>query len=505
MKIRLIKYIVGVLAIIFALTGCSNNSDELASVATAQTNSTSRLKVRGDNKYDLLGYGCDATGPYLDQMKAAYQVIDVVKLQASTGLVINDDPSHSELDIKAGIDAKTLLTKYDNKFTLDGAIPIGGIPFTASLSSEFTGSNTTTSKYSYAFADMNIYVSHYTIKQFTPVSTLQNYLTDNFKNDLLTLTPAQIISLYGTHVYTDIYTGGKMRFTYKSYVNNSTKESSATYGAKIGVSVAATGTSLAMSASTSATLSNTTTATTDLQQESMNYYTIGGTSASAFGSWTPGSGTSVPILFNQWSSTVSKTNAGSLQLMDIGDNSLMAIYELVADSVKKAALKTAVNNYILSKGITVLPVIPLYRYCNSNSNHFYTINWNELGIGGNGYNYEGIQAFIFQNQEANTVPFYRFCKNTTKSTGLFSSTTYVDHYYTTVKSSGDINGYKNEGIIGYVYATSSLNAIQTVGLRQFYKSSICDHFYTTSLTELGNGAGGWSYNGDCCYVVDGTK
>jgi len=498
MNIRLIKYILGALAIIFALTGCSKNSDELASVATAQTNYTPRLKVRGDNLYDLLGFGCDATRPYLDQKKAAYPVIDVVKLKAETGFVTSDDNVHSVLDIQAGSDAKTLLTKYNNKFTLEGGMPIGGIPFTATLSTEFTGSNTTTTKYSYAFADMNAYVSHHTIKQFTPVSTLQNYLTDNFKNDLLTLTPAQIISLYGTHVYTDIYTGGKMRFTYKSYVNNSTKESSATYGAKVGLT-AATNTSLSLSATTSYTV----TSASDFQQESMSYYTIGGTSASALGTWTPGSGTTPTINFNQWSQTVSKSNAYSLQLMDIGDSSLVAIYEFVADPIIKVALKTAVNNYILSKGITVLPVIPLYRYCNSNNNHFYTTNWNELGIGGlNSWKYEGIQAFIFQNQEANTVPFYRFCKTTKKNTGLFSYTTYYDHYYTTVKSSGDNSGYKYEGIIGYVYATSSLNAIPTVGLRQYYNSSIHDHSYTTSSTEFG---GGWSFNGDCCYVVDGTR
>jgi MAC/Perforin domain len=215
-------------------------------------------------------------------MKAAYPVIDVVKLKAATGLVTSDDNVHSVLDIKAGSDAKNLLTKYSKKFTVDGAIPIGGIPFTASLSNEFTGSNTTTTKYSYAFADMNAYVSHHTIKQYTPVSTLQNYLTDDFKNDLLTKTPAQIISLYGTHVYTDIYTGDKIRFTYKSYVKNSQKESSATYGAKVCIT-AATNTSLSLSATTS----HTVTSASDFQQESMSYYTIGGTSASALGTWTP--------------------------------------------------------------------------------------------------------------------------------------------------------------------------------------------------------------------------
>ncbi|MFZ4725403.1 MAG: MAC/perforin domain-containing protein [Paludibacter sp.] len=476
---------------------CSDNLTDATKDSMNQNNVSSKFKVRGDNKYDVLGFAFDATGPYLDIMKTTYPVIDVVKLQAVTGLIASDDPIHSELDIKSGSDAKTLLKKYSNKFSIAGAIPIEGIPFTASLSADFDGYKTTTSKYSYAIADMNVYVSHHTINKYTPLSTLQSYLTDNFKNDLLSLTPEQIISLYGTHVYTEIYTGGKMRFTYKSYVNNSTKESSASYGAKVGVTVA-TNTNLSLSATTSYTI----TGSNIFQQESMAFSTIGGTGASPLGTWTPGLGTSTPINFNQWSATVSKTTASSLQLIDVGDNSLMAIYEFVADPIKKAALKTAVDNYIMGKAITVLPVVPLYRYSDTKSNHFYTTNWNEIGIGGNNWYYEGIQAFIFQNQETNTVPFYRFYKNVKKKTGLFSSITYTDHYYTTVKSSGDNNGYINEGIIGFVYTTPTFN---TVGLRQYYNSSIFDHFYTTNINELGNGGMGYSYNGDCCYVIEGTK
>lgn len=496
---KLKKYILPLFLIL--MYSCSNNSPEATIDSTNINNVRPKFKVRGDNKYDLLGFGCDATGPYLDQMKAAYPVIDVEKLQAATGLVTSDDNVHSILDIQAGSDAKSLLSKYSNKFSIDGAIPIGGIPFTASLSAEFSGSNTTTSKFSYAIADLNVYVSHHTIKQYTSASTLQNYLTDNFKNDLLTLTPAQIISLYGTHVYTDIYTGGKMSFKYKAYINNNIKESSASYGAKVGVGKSTDAANVSLSASTT----YTTTASTDFYKESMTCSTIGGTSASPIGSWTFGSAT--PINFNQWSSTVSKSTPYSLQLIDVGANSLMAIYEFVADPAKKAALKTAINNYILSKGITVLPVVPLYRYCNNTSNHFYTTNWNDFGTGGNTWNCEGIQAFIFPNQEANTVPFYRFCKNVKKKTGLFSSITYIDHYYTTDYNSGIINQFtiENDGKpIGYVYPTNN-NPLNTVGLRQYNNPTNSDHFYTTSLTELGNGQGGYSFNCDCCYVVEGTR
>lgn len=490
---KIINYIFAVLAFTFVLTGCSNENEEASIDSINQNSSSSKLKVRGDNKYDMLGFAFDATGPYLDVKKTAYPVLDIVKLNAA-GLITSDEGVHTELDIKSGSDAKTLLKKLNAKFSIGGSIPIEGMPFTASLDGEFTSTRTLTSKFSYAFADMNVYAAHHTIKQTTLVSTLQDYLSDSFKADLLTLTPEQIISLYGTHVYTDIYTGGRLRFIYKSYVNTVNNEGVISFGAKMGIGKATD----ILNAQLSSTTTITETATSNFQQESMSFKSIGGTGASIIGTWTPGM---PPIInFNQWSSTVSKNNACSLQLIDVGDNSLMAIYELVADPNKKAALKAAIDNYIIGKAITVLPVVPLYRYSNTNTNHLYTTNWNEIGIGGNGWNYEGIQAFIFKNQEANTVPLYRFYTMIRKKTGFNRYTNYMDHYYTIVKSSGV--GYTNEGVIGYVYPTSLSGS---VGLRQYYNPSNCDHFYTTSGSELGSGQWGYSYNGDCCYVIDGTR
>lgn len=485
------KILIYLTAISLFLISCADNSNDInTEKSTAQTN---HYKVRGDNKYDVLGFGFDATGEYLDQMKTAYQVIDVQKLQDSTGLVISDDPIHSELDIKSGSDAKSFLQKFSTKFSVEGAIPINGIPFTGSLNAEFGSSKTISSKYSYAMADLKVYVSHHSINKNTPISTLKRYLTKQFLSDINTLTPAQIIASYGTHVYTDIYTGGKMSFQYKAYVNSTTKETSASYGAKMGVN-AATNTNLSVSNTTN----YTTTSSSSFQQEFMSYKTVGGTSASPMGTWTPNSGSSAPINFNQWSSTISKNTPYSLQLIDVGESSLKAIYEFVEDPIKKENLKNAVNQYILGKAFNVVPVKPLYRYCSNLNNHFYTTNWNEFGVGNDSWKYEGIAAFICEKQEENTVPLYRFFKKTKK----FLGHTYLDHYYTCDFNSGINNGYPYEGIEGYVY-TSPLN--NTVGLRQYYRSAIYDHFYTTDINELGNGSMGWNYNCDACYVFPGTR
>ena len=448
-------------------------------------NNSTKYKVRGDNKFDVLGFAFDATGGYLDQMETILPVIDVDALKANTGLVISDDAVHSSLVIEAGSDAKTLLLKYNRKFSAGGAIPIAGVPFTGSLNGEINEDRTIGSKYSYAMANMNCYISHHSIKEYTDISILQNYLTQSFKDDLLTKTPEQIVTLYGTHVYTDIYTGGSLRFKYKSNIKNNTKEGSVAYATKIGAG-ASTGINMSVSSSTILV----TTETTAYQLQNMEYASVGGSGGtSVLGSWTPGDGGVPSINFNQWSSTINKSNPNSLQLIDIGDNSLMAIYEFVADPAKKAALKVAVDNHILSKSFEVVPVVPLYMYENSSTkNHHYTTNWDELGKENGNWKYQKIAAFVCASQSTNTVPLYRFYR---VYKVLFGKS-YYNHYFTTNYQSGT-SAYNFEWIQCYVYASKSPG---TIKLYQYWNSSTHDHYYTTTQGVLP----GYGSETTCCYV-----
>ncbi|NIM15748.1 MAG: hypothetical protein GTO45_27485, partial [Candidatus Aminicenantes bacterium] len=72
-----------------------------------------------------------------------------------------------------------------------------------------------------------------------------------------------------------------------------------------------------------------------------------------------------------------------------------------------------------------------------------------------------------------------------------------DHYYTTNwnELGNGAGGYVYEGIACWVHNS------QLPGTKKFYRylnSSIGDHYYTTNWNELGNGAGGYVYEGVAC-------
>lgn len=133
---------------------------------------------------------------------------------------------------------------------------------------------------------------------------------------------------------------------------------------------------------------------------------------------------------------------------------------------------------------------PIHRYWNLRvGDHFYTTNWNELGNGKDGYNYEGTIGKAYSRKFIGTQPVYRYWnpRNT-------------DHFYTTNWSEleqGKV-GYHYEGIIGYVYPDFDCDRKPVY---RYWNSGNGDHFYTTNYHELGGGAQGWKYEGIMGYVI----
>ena len=109
-----------------------------------------------------------------------------------------------------------------------------------------------------------------------------------------------------------------------------------------------------------------------------------------------------------------------------------------------------------------------------------------------GYNYEGIQGYIYTSQIPGTVPLY-----------MLYNTKAGDHFYTiSPDGANPIGDWQPKGLIGYVYSESG--QADRLPLYRWYKPSPhkpkkTDHFYTTSRSEP-TSSSGYVYEGIECYV-----
>jgi len=143
----------------------------------------------------------------------------------------------------------------------------------------------------------------------------------------------------------------------------------------------------------------------------------------------------------------------------------------------------------------------LYRYWNETlQRHFYTSTISELEDGRDGWRYEGIVGAVAATSNCyipNAVPLYRF----------LDADNYK-HFYTASEEEADIvraRGWKEEGIVGYV---SPVNASEynTLPLHRLYRTISNDHFYTASTEEkeyaatnhgyIAEGTAGYIFNPD---------
>ena len=138
---------------------------------------------------------------------------------------------------------------------------------------------------------------------------------------------------------------------------------------------------------------------------------------------------------------------------------------------------------------TAMTRVALYRYWNpGGADHFYTTNWGELGFGRYGWNFEGVQCYVYQNPVTGSVPLYRYW-----------NPSIADHFYTT--NWGELGkgkyGWNYEGIQCYVFPVQTPGSLP---LYRYWNPTASDHFYTTNWNELRSGRYGWNYEGVQCYV-----
>ncbi|MFS2435370.1 MAC/perforin domain-containing protein [Bacteroides uniformis] len=298
----------------------------------------------GDGVYDILGYGYDITGPYLDTKSSRAIVFDTNKL-LEKGLITPYKLEESRFRYSSGKDVIDFTTNMSSSLQMStpGILKvIGG----ASLNIAFGGNSHYNSDYSFAYCTQQYIDSRYRISE-ADINVLKTCLTKQFIERLSTYTPEQIVEEYGTHVLKDIYLGTKFEVYYMAKSTSSSKKESINAGL---------GASLFSLFKMDGKFQYDESLAITNKEQSLYYFTIGGDPAVGVqGSLNPENSPSIDI--GKWMASV-KSSTPKFIDVDNNSQSFIPIYELVTDPTKKQTLKAYIDNYIKSKEVCSISLYP---------------------------------------------------------------------------------------------------------------------------------------------------
>lgn len=328
--------------VMLILSGCADEDIiERNSPSFPQSVNT---RSAGDGVYDILGYGYDITGPYLDTKSSRAIVFDTNKL-LEKGLITPYKLEESRFRYSSGKDVIDFTTNMSSSLQMStpGILKvIGG----ASLNIAFGGNSHYNSDYSFAYCTQQYIDSRYRISE-ADINVLKTCLTKQFIERLSTYTPEQIVEEYGTHVLKDIYLGAKFEVFYMAKSTSSSKKESINAGL---------GASLFSLFKMDGKFQYDESLAITNKEQSLYYFTIGGDPAVGVqGSLNPENSPSIDI--GKWMASV-KSSTPKFIDVDNNSQSFIPIYELVTDPTKKQTLKAYIDNYIKSKEVCSISLYP---------------------------------------------------------------------------------------------------------------------------------------------------
>lgn len=328
--------------VMLILSGCADEDIiERNSPSFPQSVNT---RSAGDGVYDILGYGYDITGLYLDTKSSRAIVFDTNKL-LEKGLITPYKLEESRFRYSSGKDVIDFTTNMSSSLQMStpGILKvIGG----ASLNIAFGGNSHYNSDYSFAYCTQQYIDSRYRISE-ADINVLKTCLTKQFIERLSTYTPEQIVEEYGTHVLKDIYLGAKFEVYYMAKSTSSSKKESINAGL---------GASLFSLFKMDGKFQYDESLAITNKEQSLYYFTIGGDPAVGVqGSLNPENSPSIDI--GKWMASV-KSSTPKFIDVDNNSQSFIPIYELVTDPTKKQTLKAYIDNYIKSKEVCSISLYP---------------------------------------------------------------------------------------------------------------------------------------------------
>jgi len=459
-----VAYIILALA---TLIGSCKKNEKLLPDSDATLKINNAIASGGDGKWDLLGYGLDATGDMLNSSSISdVSVFDMARFENDfrNKIDVNTTTEGTE-QYYGGASALDYLKDVTAKKSFDASgnvtvkkIGVDFLNFSGSINKNSSDQSITaySSRYSYATYEVSQRIKRLRFTEDANTQLLMQYLTPEFLNNVATQSADYLVNRYGTHVMLDISIGGRLRFNYSGAISNESDYEKNTKAVKVGL-----GFSLLKVIGVNISSDKTTEEITKIVRETRNKEYIGkfygGTNSGRSIAIDKDGNTSETINIASWQQSISDRNAAL-----IGVGRTVFLYELIADPVKKALVKTAVEKHIKDNQLLLAPTEVYEFYSSFIDRHAYALDPNMHDrYPGWDPNDQSFKAYPYAYN--NAVPVYQFI-----------SATYDDRILTT-NLNFNLSGYRYDGITFYGYTS------QKPGTVPIYQFSLTkngpDHFY----------------------------
>lgn len=453
--------------------------EEFTDDSSPQYSSNPTTRFAGDEKYDVLGYGYDATGEYLHPLSVRNPVLDIAKyekdsidrLQYGTSSYGFDQMyyGYSASDYTMDITKETNVTanmSYGSEKVDTVPYFSGNITYNNYLKTEYAYSD----KYSFASVDAVRNRKHIWIND--EVSCLSNYLSESFKADLERLSPDRIVERYGTHVLTDFIIGGRYKIMYRSVVTHTKDATHKRKTVASGLTAALFG--IGFSLNITRTVQTDETLVKDNQNKELYVLFYGGNGTSLKYDLEKGMPTGVDV--QSWENSINLSNSC---LNEIMWKETYPIYEFISDPIKKEQIKEAVKRHITNSSLTSLELLPLYSYYHDISRDHCTTTNPNIVENYSGWRFLCIEGYVLKQRLTNSIVLHEYY-----------SEQLWDHYLTTlsdIHNNYPVYQHQQSTPVGYIYKNID---IDLVPLYEYYHDGNTNH-YTTVRADIVQNNLGW--------------
>lgn len=477
------------------LTNCKKNE---LSQDRLLNNNLEKQASGGDGKWDLLGYGLDATGDILNPNSISdAPIFDMVKFEKDfkSRIDINTTTEGTEryfggasaYDYMRDVSTSKSFDANGNA-TIKGTNTPTGQPATDLLN--FTGSikksssdqsiNAYSSKYAYAAYEVSQRIKRLRFTQDVNIDLLLKYLTPEFINNIATQSADQLVNRYGTHVMLDISLGGHLKFNFSGILRNESNYEKNTQAVKAGLGFSLLKI-IGVNISTDKSKEEITKIVNETRSKEYTGQFFGGTNSGKSIAIDKDGNSSENINIASWQQSITDRNAA---LISVGRT--IFLYDLITDPIKKALVKTAVEKHIKDAQIKLLPMEVYGFYNPLSERNAYSLDPNMHDkYPGSGWQPDNQSFKAFPYSYYSTVPIYQFHSEANNDRILTTNINFS-------KAS-----YRYDGIMFYGYAS------QAPGTIPIYQFSITrwgpNHFYSSNPNAT-NSWPGWTKDGVAFYA-----